>query len=589
MKQYIFKFSFSVSCLFINIQCDAQAGKIKDNRPNIILVLSDDMGYSDIGCYGSEIHTPNLDLLASEGLRYTHFYNTSRCCPSRASLMTGLYPHQAGMGWMNSHPHSEAGYKAELNNDCVTIAEVLKQSGYATYMTGKWHLALKSDAATPGLSDYKKYDWPLQRGFDKFYGIILGAANYYDPGSLCRGNQVISPYNDKKYQPKEYYFTNAISDNTVQFIKERDKQKPFFMYVAYTTAHWPMQAPENEIQKYKGRYDAGYESIRAQRFAKMKKLGVVANNIQLSPPDSAAVTPSWANEKNKPAMARRMETYAAMIDVMDQGIGKIINELKKEGLYDNTIIIFLQDNGGCHEMVGAGATGTVAKNKSDSLMRLTKESIEYSQNPPVTRDGRLVRQGKEIMAGPADTYISYMRQWANVSNTPYRMYKHWVYEGGISTPLIIHWPNGIKHDGEIRKQPGHEIDIMPTIVELAHAKYPAKFNGHTITAEAGVSLVPTFSNEALKPRAIYWEHEMNKAVQMGKWKIVCQSEMLDGKGGAWKHYHSEPWELYNIEQDRSELHNLADKYPDVVTKMAKMWEVWAHKAKVLPAPWTEIK
>jgi arylsulfatase len=350
-----------------------------------------------------------------------------------------------------------------------------------------------------------------------------------------------------------------------------------------------MQAPENELQKYKGRYDAGYESIRAQRFAKMKKLGVVANNIQLSPPDSAAVTPSWANEKNKPAMARRMETYAAMIDVMDQGIGKIINELKKEGLYDNTIIIFLQDNGGCHEMVGAGATGTVAKNKSDSLMRLTKESIEYSQNPPVTRDGRLVRQGKEIMAGPADTYISYMRQWANVSNTPYRMYKHWVYEGGISTPLIIHWPNGIKHDGEIRKQPGHEIDIMPTIVELAHAKYPAKFNGHTITAEAGVSLVPTFSNEALKPRAIYWEHEMNKAVQMGKWKIVCQSEMLDGKGGAWKHYHSEPWELYNIEQDRSELHNLADKYPDVVAKMAKMWEVWAHKAKVLPAPWTEIK
>jgi len=559
------------------------------NRPNIILILSDDMGYSDIGCYGGEINTPNLDKLASEGLRYTSFYNTSRCCPSRATLMTGLYPHQAGMGWMNSHPHAEAGYKAQLNNSCVTIAEVLRQAGYATYMTGKWHLALKSDATTLGLDENKKYDWPLQRGFDKFYGIILGAANYYDPGSLCRGNQLISPYTDKEYQPKQYYFTNAISDNSVQFIKDRDQSKPFFMYVAYTAAHWPMQAPESEVAKYKGKFDEGYEAIRDKRFARMKKLGVVDKSIQLSPPDSLAVTPSWKNEKYKPAMARRMETYAAMIDVMDQGIGRIINELKAEGLYDNTVIIFLQDNGGCHEMIGAGVTGTVAKNMQDSMMHLTKESLQYSQNPPVTREGKLVMQGKEIMAGPADTYISYMRQWANVSNTPFRMYKHWVYEGGISTPLIIHWPDGIKNKGSVRNQTGHEIDIMPTIAELAHANYPTEFKGNKITPMQGVSLVPTFFDKPLKPRVIYWEHEMNKAVRMGKWKLVCQSEMLDGKGGAWKHYHSEPWELYNTETDRSELHDLAAKNPAMVTKMSAMWNTWAHKANVLPAPWTETK
>jgi arylsulfatase len=556
-------------------------------RPNIVLILSDDMGYSDLGCYGSEIHTPNLDQLAYDGLRYTRFYNTSRCCPSRASLMTGLYPHQAGMGWMTSHPYPGTGYTAELNKNCVTIAEVLKQAGYSTYMAGKWHLCQKTDAQDPDINEERKYDWPLQRGFDRFYGILHGAANYFDPGSLCRDNERISPLNDKDYQPGEYYFTNAISDNTVKFIQERDKTKPFFMYVAYTTAHWPMQAPEKEIDKYKGRYDSGYNAVRNARFNRMKALGVVDDNIQLSPPDED-VGPPWEKEKNKPAMARRMETYAAMIDVMDQGIGKIVDELKKEGLYDNTIIIFLQDNGACHELIGSGVNRTVAANP-DSVVRLTKEDIQLQADPPFTRDGKPVRQGRDVMAGPADTYVSYMRSWANVSNTPFRMYKHWVHEGGISTPLIVHWPNGIKDKGGLRNQTGHEIDIMPTLVELAQAKYPSTYKGNAITPEQGVSLVPTFSNKPLPPRAIYWEHEMNKAVRMGQWKLVCRSQMLDGKGGEWKSYHSAPWELYNIDEDRAELHNLAKKYPDIVKKMARMWEEWAYKAKVLPAPWKEKK
>lgn len=574
---------YILTCFVVSLQINAQKNSSNSDRPNIILILSDDMGYSDIGCYGGEINTPNLDMLANDGLRYTRFYNTSRCCPSRASLMTGLYPHQAGMGWMTSHPYPGTGYTAELNNNCVTIAEVLKQAGYSTFMTGKWHLCKKEDASAPVIIDNRKYDWPLQRGFDKFYGILHGAANYFDPGTLCRDNKRISPLNDKEYQPKEYYFTNAVSDNSVKFIKERDKAKPFFMYVAYTAAHWPMQAPEKEIQKYKGRYDDGYDTIRNARFQRMKKLGVIDNDIQLSPPDEEA-TPSWDKEKNKAAMARRMETYAAMIDVMDQGIGRIIEELKREGLYDNTIIIFLQDNGGCHELIGSGDNRTVAANP-DSVIQLSKESIQLEADPPFTRDGKPVRQGKDVMAGPADTYVSYMRQWANVSNTPFRMYKHWVYEGGISTPLIVHWPNGIKDRGALRNQTGHEIDILPTLAELAKTNYPSTFKGNQITPVEGVSLVSTFSNKTLAPRTIYWEHEMNKAVHMGKWKLVRRSEMLDGRGGAWKYYQSEPWELYNIEEDRSELNNLADKYPDLVKQMAAMWEEWAYKAKVLPAPW----
>jgi len=544
------------------------------------------MGYSDIGCYGSEIHTPNLDKLASEGLRYTHFYNTSRCCPSRASLMTGLYPHQAGVGWMTTISHKEPGYAGELNHHCVTIAEVLKTAGYATYMTGKWHLCQRGDADSPHVSNNQKYDWPLQRGFDRFYGILLGAANYYDPGTLCRDNHLVSPYKDTGYSAKQgqYYFTDAVSDNSVKFIQERDPSKPFFLYVAYTSAHWPMQAPEKEIQKYKGRYDKGYDAIRKERYARMQRLGLLKNGMSLSPPDEE-VTPAWEEETNRPAMARRMETYAAMIDIMDQGIGRIMNELKKEGLYDNTVFIFLQDNGACHEPVGAGATGFLPKkNYSDPL---TSESIQYLANPPVTRDGKPVRQGKDVMAGPADTYLSYLRQWANVSNTPFRMYKHWVYEGGISTPLIIHWPDGIHDKGALRDQVGHEIDILPTITTLAGATYPREYKGNPITPVAGASLVPTFTGRPLSPRTLFWEHEMNRAVRTDKWKLVCRSDMLDGTGGRWKFYRPHPWELYDMDNDRSELHDLAGQHPGIVAKMAAAWNTWAKEANVFPAPWIE--
>jgi len=547
---------------------------IDKKRPNIIVILSDDMGYSDLGCYGGEVATPNLDLLAKEGLRYTQFYNTARCCPSRASLLTGLDPHQASMGWMTSEDFKLPGYRGDLSHNAVTIAEVLKSAGYATYMTGKWHLNLD-----PSLNNASKENWPLQRGFDHYYGIVLGAANYYDPGYLCRDNTQINTTNDPEYKPASYYFTDAVSDNSVKYLKESDKNKPFFMYVAYTAAHWPMQAPEAAIAKYKGRFDKGWEASRKERIERMKKLGVIKQDEELSPFDGKP----WADEKEKPAMLRRMETYAAMVDIMDQGIGRIIKQLKANGQYDNTLIFFLQDNGACAELIGDGETKPVAAD-TNNIRKLTPESLIYSIKPATTRDGKLVMQGRKVMAGPADTYVSYMQEWANVSTTPLRKFKHYVHEGGISTPLIVHWPAGLKAKGELRGQAGHEMDIMPTILDITHTPYPKTFNQHDITPVEGISLVPSFENKPLQREAIYWDHEMNKAIRMGNWKLVSEAD-LNFKA---KTYTSAPWELYDISTDRSELNNVADKHPDLVKKMNDMWEAYAKRCQVLPSPWTKL-
>ena len=547
----------------------------KDKRPNIIIILSDDMGYSDIGCYGGEINTPNLDALAKNGLRYTRFYNTSRCCPSRASLLTGLYPHQTGIGWMTAEDHKLPGYSGELNRQCVTLAEVVKEAGYATYMTGKWHLALD-----PKKGAGQQYDWPLQRGFDKYYGTLLGAANYYDPGMLCRGNTLITPYTDALYPSKDYYFTRAVSDNSVRFIREHDDSRPFFLYVAYTAAHWPMQAPAADIKKYKGKYDAGWEEVRRRRFEKMKRLGLVKKDEVLSPSD----VPAWASEKDKAAMLRRMETYAAMVDIMDEGIGNIVQELKRKGQLENTVIFYLQDNGACHEIIGSGETRPAAPDTS-KVEHLTPQTILYTNKPLITRDGRFVMQGRGVMAGPADTYISYMQEWANVSNTPFRLYKHWIHEGGISTPMIVHWPAGIKQKGVFRNQVAHEIDIMPTIVQLSGAQYPTIYHEQAITPEEGLSLVPTFGNAALPQRLLFWEHEMNRGVRLGQWKLVAQATMLDGGYGTWQHYKTDPWELYDIDKDREELHDLSSSHPDIVAQLSKRWDEWAQRSHVFPQPW----
>ena len=537
-------------------------GEDASSRPNIVLIMSDDMGYSDIGCYGSEIQTPNLDALAADGVRFTQFYNTARCCPTRASLLTGLYPHQAGVGWMMTD-RGYPGYQGDLNDKCVTIAQVLGASGYRCYMSGKWHVTPKIQP------DADKSNWPLQRGFDRFYGTIHGAGSFYDPNSLTRDNEQISPYDDPEYKPEQYYYTDAISDHAVRFVadhKQDHDDTPFFMYVAYTAAHWPMHALPEDIAKYEGKYNDGYAAIRKARFEKMKKLGVIDEKCKLSPQPRG-----WDAVRHEAWELKNMEVYAAMIDNMDQGIGRIVAQLKKDGELDNTLIMFFQDNGGCAEGLGRQPRGKFAERPEKApFPAMAKDELQTGMIPQKTRDGFPLIMGPGALPGPADTYIAYGESWANVSNTPFREYKHWVHEGGISSPLIVHWPAKITDAGQLRHQPAHLIDMMATCVDVSKADYPTKHNGKPIRSMEGESLAAAcIENAPIGREAIYWEHEGNRAVRVGDWKLVAKGEK--GK-----------WELYNIAEDRAELNDLAAAQSDRVEEMSQMWQAWAERADVLP-------
>jgi arylsulfatase len=531
-------------------------------RPNVVIILSDDMGYSDLGCYGGEIKTPNLDALAKGGLRFTQFYNTARCCPTRASLLTGLYSHQAGVGHMTDDFGHDA-YRGDLSRKAVTIAEVLKPAGYRTYATGKWHVTrfVKPDGP--------KDNWPLQRGFDRYYGTIAGGGSFYDPGTLTRDNQAISAMADPEYQPKQYYYTDAISDHAIRFVTEHQRDhsaEPFFMYVAYTAAHWPMHALPEDIAKYKGVYDRGYDAIRQERIARMKDLGLIDPAWSLAP-----TVGDWSANAHKEWEARCMEVYAAMVDRMDQGIGRIVESLRSAGRLDNTLILFLHDNGGCAEATGRSPDKERAA--KPTLPPIPADALRQDVIPKQTRDGWPMLNGRLVMPGPADTFIAYGRDWANVSNTPFREYKHWEHEGGISTPLIAHWPAGIPAArlGGLERQPGHLIDLMATAVDLSGAAYPAKRKEVDVPPMEGTSLRPALEGKPLARTApIFWEHEGNRAMRDGKWKLVSK--------------HSGGWELYDMEADRPEQHSLAAKEPDRVREMSAQWETWAKRVGVEPWP-----
>jgi arylsulfatase len=531
-------------------------------KPNIVIILTDDMGFSDLGCYGGEIQTPNLDALAAGGLRFTQFYNTARCCPTRASLLTGLYPHQAGVGHMMNDAGSD-GYRGDLNLKTPTIAEVLKPAGYRTYALGKWHVTRHTGKDGP------KRNWPLQRGFDRYYGTIHGAGSFWDPSTLTRDNTQISAFADSEYKPKTYYYTDAISDHAVRFVAEHVKEhkdKPFLMYVAYTAAHWPMHALPQDIAKYKGKYDAGYDPIRKARFEKAAKLGLIDPKQPMCP-----TAGDWEKVPDKKWEAACMEVYAAMVERMDQGVGKIVAELKRTGQLDNTLILYMQDNGGCAEAMGR--TGNkdhpnIERPEKPTLAPLKPDALlPPGSVPPQTRDGFPVRMGPKVMPGGPDTYIAYGQGWANVSNTPFREYKHWVHEGGISTPLIAHWPKGIlsERHGKLVKDPGHLIDVMATCVDLSGAKSPATMEG--------VTLRPAFEGKALKrERPIFWEHEGNRAARSGKWKIVAK--------------YNQPWELYDIDADRVEQNNKIGTAENAMIWLRGEWEPWAERVGV--RPWEEV-
>ncbi|MDR1666830.1 MAG: arylsulfatase [Bacteroidales bacterium] len=501
----------------------------KAERPNIIVILADDMGYSDVGCYGGEIETPNIDRLAKNGLRYRQFYNCARSCPTRASLLTGLYPHQAGMGWMAAADMQRPPYQGYLNNQCVTIADVLQTAGYDTYMCGKWHVS--SDRQNNGKV---KDNWPLQRGFDRFYGITGGASNYFKVNYTNDNEQGVSP------DDGTYYFTHALSDSATTFIRRHDyQQAPLFLYLAYTAAHWPLHALQKDIDKYKERYEKGWDALREERFARQKKMGLFAEDAVLSPRDENVAAWDSLPAERQQEFAMRMAIYAAQIDAMDQGIGRIVQSLKDKGQLENTLILFLSDNGACAEHVSGGQRKAV--------------------------------DGKE------DTYESYRINWANLSSTPYREYKHYTNEGGIATPLIVHYPNGIKKklNNTFVDEYGHLTDIMATCADAGKAAYPKTYKGHEITPMQGVSLIPNFSGQPANRGMTFWEHEGNIALRDGKWKIVTKTKEGDP-------FELASLKLYDMEADPTEMNDLSEVYPERKEQMFTAWEQWAQNIGVYP-------
>jgi len=536
-------------------------------RPNVVLILADDMGYTDIGCYGSEVRTPTLDRLAANGVRLTQFYNTSRCCPTRASLLTGLYSHQAGIGLMTGDRGHDS-YRGNLNRRCVTIAEALRPAGYRNYMAGKWHVTRHIQPAGP------KHTWPLQRGFDRFYGTIIGAGSFFDPSTLCRDNTYVTPENDAQYQPERFYYTDAISDQAVRFVREHDQQhgeQPFFLYVAYTTAHWPMHALEADIAKYEGVYDDGFEAIRAARLTRARELGVLDPSWPM-----CELPKPWAKTPNHAWEVRNMQVYAAMIDRMDQGIGRLVAELERQGRLDDTLFVYLQDNGGCAE--GFGRRSNADEIRGKTFEPLGKDGLQKKIWPPMqTRDGRPVRTGPDAMAGDEDTFIGYGRGWANVSNTPFRGYKHDAYEGGISTPFVVHWPNGVAADrrGKLVHTPSHLIDVLPTLLAAAGAEHPQWNGDEKVQPLEGLDLLPAIRGQSVeRKQPICFEHHGNLGLRDGRWKIVS----------AYRKDRPISWELYDMAADRTESKDLAIQFPERLRAMTVQWNSWAKRVGVQPWP-----
>jgi len=504
------------------------ASDIKQTQPNILFIMVDDMGYSDIGCYGGEIRTPNIDRLAANGVRFTQFYNTGRCCPTRASLLTGLYAHKTGMGWMTASNLGHPGYTGDLNENCVTIAQTLKPSGYRCYISGKWHVTHDKFMGASG----PKHNRPLQRGFDRYHGALTGGGSHYKPSTLTIDNRRIKAGGN-------FYYTDATADYAVKFIDEHyseHRDKPFFMYTAFYAPHRPLHAKPEDIAKYKGKYLVGWDKIRADRYQRQLEMGLIKDDWKMSERDKNV--PEWKDvpESKRALWDMRMATYAAMVDCMDQGVGRVIDALKKKGAFGNTVILFLSDNGGCAEPAG---------------------------------------KGKIDIIGTARTNESYRTAWANASDTPFKRYKSEVHEGGIASPLVVHWPKGLKvPKGSFSHTVGHVIDIMPTCLELACAKYPRRFNGKDIHPLAGKSLVPTFSGGDVAREALYFEHQADRAVRADKWKLVSR--------GTNKKPYTGPWELYDLEKDRTELKDLSKQRPDVTKKLKKMWYQWAIENNVYP-------
>lgn len=522
------------------------------DRPNILVFLLDDLGYSDLGCYGGEIDTPHIDSLAAGGVRFESFYNSARCCPSRASLMTGLYPPQTGVASFTTrepHPTRGPAYLGRLNDRCVTLAEVLGQEGYSCYYVGKWHLHDKTG--------------PTTRGFEEFYGYALDHSHdqwdaaYYKRLPAGRRKEIDPPQG-------EFYATDVFSEYALEFIRQGQKRdKPWFVFLGHSSPHFPVQAPAESADKYVDRYMRGWDVLREERYARMKRIGLIDGSRwaltgrSLVPVDRDDIANGFSGRPNPPwqsieparqrDLARRMALFAAMVEHVDQGVGKIIEHLKATGQFDDTLILLLSDNGACYEW---GPFGFDQRSR---------------QGVTILHSGDALR----TMGGPG-TYHSYGSGWANLGNTPFRLYKHFTHEGGSATPFIAHWPNGIGSEGEWVRERGHLIDVMPTLRAAAEADYPVDFAGRSVQAEQGVSLLPAFNGEGLPDRTLYFEHQAARAIIQGDWKAVWGKRMPN----------EIRWELYNLKNDRSETTDLARENPEIVRQLASEWEAYANRTGI---------
>lgn len=523
-----------VSCGAVLTACAADA-----ERPNIILVMVDDMGFSDLGAYGGEIATPHIDGLAAAGVRFSQFYNSGRCCPTRATLMTGLHPHQTGIGHMTSAPGKgpKAGppaYQGFLNEQCLTIAEVLRPAGYRTLMAGKWHLGMHEESL-----------WPRQRGFDRFFGSLPGATRFFfpqHPRGMTLDNTAIE--RPESTTEEAFYTTDAFTDYALQFIAEHQQtaDHPFFLYLAYTAPHWPLQAFEDDIARYRGRYREGWEALRRQRFRRQQQLGLMRPEWQLSAP--TAKIPAWESlsAEQQDEMDLKMAVYAAMVDRVDQNIGRLVASLRQSNTLDNTLILFLSDNGACAE------GGLLGRGEFRDVERRNQSSAN-----------------------------SYGEAWANASATPFRLYKHYAHEGGTATPFFMHWPKGISPQADWYREPAQLIDVLPTLIDVAGAAYPDRRGTQPVPPLDGISLRPAFTGAALRRSdPLYIEHESNAFARDGRWKLVGRG-VVGGDGPSY-----DKWELYDMEADRTETHNLRDVHPEIVERLSRAWMTWAQGADVYP-------
>lgn len=511
----------------------------KPPGPNIVVILADDLGYSDLGCYGGEIATPNLDALAAGGLRFSRFYNAARCCPTRAALLTGLYPHQAGVGHMVENKGSPA-YQGFLNDRCVTLAEALKPAGYTSMISGKWHVGSAPE------------HWPLKRGFDHFWGTPLGGGVYFKDTLLIRTEAIFARDNERIDPPDDMYVTDTFTDEALSFIDRSatGAKGPFFLYLAHIAPHWPLQAKPEDIAKYSGHYDMGWDAVREKRFARQKELGIADDSMKLSPRDPKAEAWDSLPEDRRKELARRMEIYAAQVDCLDQNVGRVVAKLKEVGQFNNTLIVFLSDNG-CS-----------------------------AENGP----GGFNRGLEGAPMGTGRSYASAGLEWANACNTPFRKFKVTTHEGGIATPFIAHWPaargvNASYHGtrtghfsrkakgGPVCHTPAHVIDLMPTLLDIAGATYPEKRGEQSTLPLEGQSLKNVFLGEGLPTRRFFWEHQGNAAVRDDHWKLVRL-----GAGG--------PWELYDLATDPTELQELSGHQADRANSLAAAWDAWADRVGV---------